>query len=64
MKAYDEYGGYESPLFNTDAAAGGQGGGSGDNDRKCLCRKRECDSPSPAGMFTIKLRSVVTNVPS
>ena len=56
MKAYDEFGGYDSPLFDTDAA-GGQGRGSGDNDRKCLCRKRECDSPSPAGKFAKILRT-------
>ena len=58
LKAYDEFGGYDSPLFDTDAA-GGQGRGSGDNDRKCLCRKRECDSPSPAGKFANILRNSV-----
>ena len=58
LKAYDEFGGYDSPLFDTNAA-GGQGRGRGDNDRKCLCRKRECDSPSPAGKFGNILRSVV-----
>ena len=58
LKAYDEFGGYDSPLFDTDAA-GGQGRGSGDNDRKCLCRKRECDSPSPAGKLANTLRNSV-----
>ena len=56
LKAYDDFGGYDSPLFDTEAAGGG--GESGDLDRKCLCRKRECDSPSPAGMFTNMLPSV------
>ena len=54
LKAYDEFGGYDSPLFDTEAA----GGESGDLDRKCLCRKRECDSPSPAGKFTNMLHSL------